>query len=66
MKNILAIIFLLYIQTLVAQTPLSGTIDKDSILTLSNSPYLVTNNLTIDVNATLTIEAGTVIKIQES
>lgn len=39
-------------------TQVSGTINTDTIWTLSNSPYIITGNITVVAGATLTIEAG--------
>ena len=38
--------------------PIGGTIDVDTTLTLANSPYVVTDDLVIQGDATLTIEPG--------
>lgn len=44
------------------QTILSGIIGVDSTLSLANSPYLVTGNLLVSPNVTLTVEPGVVVK----
>ena len=47
-----------------AQTELKGTITNDSVLTLTNSPYYLSGNLTIKNNATLTIGQGVVLDVK--
>ncbi|MBU4256113.1 MAG: hypothetical protein KKB04_02505, partial [Candidatus Thermoplasmatota archaeon] len=44
----------------------SGYISTDTTWTLANSPYIITGNVMIDNNATLTIEPGVVIKFNGS
>ncbi|MCX7816436.1 MAG: DUF799 family lipoprotein [Syntrophales bacterium] len=44
---------------------LEGTIKSDGFLILSNSPYLVTGNVTVDGGATIYIEPGVVIKYDQ-
>ena len=42
----------------------SGTISKDSTLTLAKSPYVITSTLTIASQVTLTIQPGVIVKFQ--
>lgn len=49
--------FLLAFQ-LSAQTPISGVIQKDSVLDLAHSPYLVTDNVVVLQGVTLTMKPG--------
>jgi hypothetical protein len=44
-------------------TDVSGTILADTIWAAANSPYVVTGTVTVPTNLTLTVEAGTEIKI---
>lgn len=43
-------------------TPVSGVMNENTVWTAQNSPYVITSDLTVNQNATLTIEAGAVIK----
>lgn len=43
-------------------TNVSGLITTNTTWTKSNSPYIVTGNIDVDTNATLTIEPGVVVK----
>jgi len=45
-----------------ADTPVGGPIISDTTWTLANSPYIVTENVTVTVGVTLTIQAGVVVK----
>jgi hypothetical protein len=47
-----------------AQTEVSGHVNDGTTWTESNSPYLVTGDIHVDKDSTLTIEAGVVIKFQ--
>lgn len=49
-----------------ANTSISEDISEDTIWTLSGSPYVVENSITILPTVTLTIEPGTVIKFLDS
>jgi hypothetical protein len=44
-------------------TDVSGSILADTTWTVANSPYVVTGSVTVPTNLTLTVEAGTEIKI---
>ena len=46
----------------VSNTIVSTNISTDTVWTYANSPYIVTNTIDVDTNATLTIEAGVVVK----
>jgi hypothetical protein len=62
-RNILLLSFFLILNFFNAHgTNLTGIYNESVTLTISNSPYLVTGDVTF--NGTLTIEAGTVIKFQ--
>lgn len=43
-------------------TDVSGTISSDETWTLANSPYVVTSNLLVEVDVTLTIDPGVVVQ----
>ena len=60
MKSIISFLLILFYTNGFAQTYVSGTISNDTTWTLANSPYIVNGDIT--VNATLSIEAGVVIK----
>lgn len=47
---------------LFAQTEISGTISNNTTLTSTNSPYIVTDNITINSGITLTVETGVNLK----
>ena len=65
-KKILFTAFIALTFQLNAQTIINaGTIATDSTWTLAGSPYHVNGDITIDVGATLHIEAGTVIKFND-
>ncbi|MEJ2637165.1 MAG: right-handed parallel beta-helix repeat-containing protein [Calditrichia bacterium] len=64
--------FLLFFLTLMlicsaatAQTPAGGIITENTVWTLAQSPYVVTGNILVAESATLTIEAGVVIRFQQ-
>ena len=46
-----------------ANTEVSWTISENTTWTLANSPYIVTNSLSLSANYTLTIEPGVVVKV---
>jgi len=47
-------------------TEVQGIISSDTTWSLKNSPYIVTGNILVDENATLTIEPGVEVKVKES
>ena len=49
-----------------SEQTLSGYITQNTLLKAENSPYIVSDYLTVDVGVTLVIEAGTVIKVAEN
>jgi parallel beta-helix repeat protein len=46
----------------ILKAPISGRVDRDSFLTLMNSPYVVEKDLTVEKGATLFIEPGVTLK----
>jgi len=55
----------LMVLPLIAQTELSGTISKDSVLDLSGSPYVIPSYLTVQHGFTLTIQSGVTVKLDD-
>src|SRR5579872_5695452 len=49
-----------------ADTNVSGTIASNTTWALANSPYVVTGTVTVNAGVTLTIEAGTTVKFNNS
>ena len=49
-----------------SQTMLSGTISKDSVLSLAKSPYLISSSLLVNHGVTLSIESGVTVKFENS
>ena len=49
-----------------ASTSISSDISEDTTWALSGSPYIIENSISINTGATLTIEAGVVIKVKDS
>ena len=45
-----------------AQTIVSGTITKDSVWSLANSPYIVNGSVTVNNPFTLTVDSGVVVR----
>ena len=67
MKKIAIFIILSLIEIIsYSQTNVGGGIYSNTTWTLSNSPYIVTSNLTLFPNFTLTIEPGVVIKFNDN
>jgi len=65
MKRLVCLLgFTFTILSLYARVEVSGHITTDTTWSLANSPYIVTGDVYIDVGATLTIEAGTIIKFE--
>lgn len=50
--------------TVIAQTVIGGIISQDKELTLSESPYLANENITVNNGVTLTIQPGVVIQFE--
>ena len=48
-----------------AATEVSGTINSDTIWTKTNSPYNLTSSITVASGATLTLEPGTIVHLNE-
>ena len=66
MKNILIIVGIFFIGNLIfAQTIISTSFLTDSFLTVANSPYLVTNTVTINSGVTVQFEKGCTIMFNE-
>lgn len=63
-KIIIACLLINSIFKLMADTEIGGNIQEDTVLTLANSPYLVTSSISLFPDVTLTIEPGVVIKFQ--
>jgi len=61
--SFLGIIF--FTQRANAETFVSGIIEEDTTWTLANSPYIVTGNILVKENVTLTIEPGVVVKFEK-
>ena len=57
MKKLIISLFVLH-SFVFSQTNVSGVISSNTTWTLANSPYIVTGNILINQNVTLTIEAG--------
>ena len=49
-----------------AQTPIGGVISTNTTLTLSSSPYIVTNNILVTIGTTLTIDPGVEVRFKDS
>jgi len=66
MKNIIFILSTLFLSNIIiAQTILPTTFDTDTFLTVSNSPYLVTSNPTINSGVTVQFEKGCTIMFNQ-
>jgi len=61
----LFILCLFSIVTLLAQTDIGGTFEKDSTLILAGSPYTVISSITIPDTCTLTVEAGVIVTFHD-
>lgn len=55
MKKII-ISFIIFYCSVFSQTNVSGVISSNTTWTLANSPYIVTGNILLNQNVTLTIE----------
>ncbi|MFA5834929.1 MAG: right-handed parallel beta-helix repeat-containing protein [Bacteroidota bacterium] len=58
----LSILFILFSNTSLTQTNVSGSIPSDTIWTLALSPWIVTGTVTVPSGVTLTIQSGVVVK----
>ncbi|RMZ48964.1 T9SS C-terminal target domain-containing protein [Candidatus Marinimicrobia bacterium PRS2] len=56
------ILSILLLSVVVAQTDVSGMISSNTTWVVSNSPYIVTGNILVNSDVTLTIEAGVTVK----
>ena len=65
-STISVILFFLFFHSLPAQTNVSGGIFQSTFWLKSKSPYIVTDNLVIFDNVTLTIQAGVVVKFNDN
>lgn len=52
--------------TAFASTEVFGTLPSDTTWTLTDSPYVITNDLSIPAGVTLTVEPGVVVKFHDS
>ncbi len=66
MKKLFIFLIALSVSISAYSTDLSGIISADLTLTLAESPYIVTGNLTINNGANLTVEAGVEVKFNAS
>jgi hypothetical protein len=62
----LILILNLWLTSSFAQTNVSGGIYNNTTWTLANSPYIVTDNIVVFPNVTLTIEAGVEVRFDNS
>jgi parallel beta-helix repeat protein len=54
------------VTTVQATTEIQGVITSDAAWTMDNSPYTLTGQVTVDENATLTVEPGVVVNLDGS
>lgn len=66
MKKLTTLFSFLFLILIKSQTNISGGIFTNTTLTLSNSPYIVTNNLVVFPNIILTIEPGVELRFEKS
>jgi hypothetical protein len=67
MKTLIAICAIFLVLTKgYSQTPIGGVISTNTTLTLSSSPYIVTNNVLVAIGATLTIDPGVEVRFKDS
>ncbi len=62
---LMSIVLVMMATSFWAQTNVGGTISVDSTFTVEQSPYIVTDNLTISNGVTLTIENGVTVKVND-
>ncbi len=62
--SLIAVVIIFGMQPVFA-TNVSGTISTDSTWNIAGSPYIITNNLTINHGVTLTIDSGVVVKFDD-
>jgi len=63
MKYSILFVSMILINSLIAQTSVSGGIYQNTTWTAANSPYLMTGSLVVFPGVTLTIEAGVEVKV---
>ncbi|MEW5744157.1 MAG: IPT/TIG domain-containing protein [Nitrospirota bacterium] len=66
-RIILVLLQVLLLGTLAAAhaaTPVGGIIDTDTVWTAAGGPYLVTSDIVVDNSATLTVQAGAIVRFQ--
>lgn len=63
MKKLILLSSILLLNYKLIASNISGLINQDTVLTLSNSPWIVTADLLVNQNVILTIEAGVTLKI---
>jgi hypothetical protein len=68
MKKLFSLVMFVFAFSLsgIAQTPIGGVISSNTTLTLSSSPYVVTNNVLVTIGATLTIDPGVEVRFKDS
>lgn len=59
------LLFKTFIPPVHADFEVSGPISTDTTWTLANSPYIVTDTLTIEAGVTLTVEAGVEVRVED-
>ena len=64
--SIISLIILQLTERASAQTNVSGAIDKNTTWSVSQSPYLITDNIIITSGVTLTIEPGVTVSVEPS
>jgi hypothetical protein len=65
MKRVLFLLGLSITFSAEAQTNIGGVINTNTLLSISNSPYIVTNNLLVAQNTTVSVDPGVIFKFNE-